>query len=58
MLHNLTLRRYLRFHKHGRKNLNAYLNIYFREVIFLLKGNSAIQFNYWNNDSEKGLERM
>ena len=58
MLHNLTLRRYLRFHKHGRKNLNAYLNIYFREGIFLLKGNSAIQFNYWNNDSEKGLERM
>ena len=58
MLRNLTLRRYLRFHKHGCQNLNAYLNIYFREGIFLLKGNSAIQFNYWNNDSEKGLERM
>ena len=34
------------FHKHRHTNLNAYLNIYSRESIFLLKGNSAIQFNY------------
>ena len=44
---------YLCFHKHRSRNLNAYLNIYPRESIFLLKGNSAIQFNYCNYDSEK-----
>ena len=53
MLRNLTIERSLRFHKHWRTNLNAYLDIYFLESIFLLKGNSAIQFSYWNDDSEK-----
>ena len=45
MLRNLTIGRYLCFHKHWRRNLNTYLNIYSRESIFLLKGK--------NNDSEK-----
>ena len=60
MLRNLTTGRYLCFHKHCLTNLNAYLNIYSRETIFLLKGNSAMQFNYWNDDSEnlKDLERI
>ena len=60
MLRNLTIGRYLWFHKHWHRNLNAYLSIYSRGGIFLLKNNSAIQFNYWNDDSEnlKGLERM
>ena len=53
ILYNLTIGRYLYFHKHRCRNLIAYLNIYSRESIFLLKGNSAIQFNYWNDDSEK-----
>ena len=53
MLRNLTIGRYLCFHKHRRRNLKAYLNIYSRESIFLLKGNLAIQFNHWNDDSEK-----
>ena len=48
MLQNLTIGRYLCFYKH-RRNLNAY----FRESIFLLKGNSAIQCNCSNDDSEK-----
>ena len=46
MLRNLTIRRYLCFHKHRRTNLNAYLNIYSRQ-------SSAIRFGYWNGDSEK-----
>ena len=53
MLRNLTIGRYLHFNKHQRENLNAYLNIYSRESTFRLKGNEAIQFNYWNDHSEK-----
>ena len=34
----MTTGRYLCFHKHRCRNLNAYLNIYSRESIFLLKG--------------------
>ena len=52
MLHNLTIGRYPCFHKHRRTNLSAYLNIYPRESLFLLKGNSAILKNL------KALERM
>ena len=52
MLHKLTIGRYLFFHKHRRANLDGYANIYSIESIFLLKGNSAIQFNYWNDDSK------
>ena len=44
MLPNLTIVRHLCFHKHWRTNLNAYGNMYFRESIFLLKENQAIQF--------------
>ena len=59
MLRNLTIRRYLCFHKHRRRYLNANLNIYSRESIFLLKGNWAIQFNYRNDDPEnfKGFRK-
>ena len=54
MLRNLTKAwRYLCFQRHRRKNLNAYLSKYPRESFFLLKGNSAIRFSYWNDDSEK-----
>ena len=53
MLRNLTIERYLCFHKHQRKNLSAYLNIYSRESFFLLREDLAIRFNYWNDDSEK-----
>ena len=38
----MTLGRYLCFHKHWGRNINAYLNIFSREIIFLLKGNSEI----------------
>ena len=34
MLYNLILGRYLCFHKHRRKNIKVYLNIYSRENIF------------------------
>ena len=57
MLRNLTIERYLCFHKHRRTNHNAYLNIYSRKSFFLLKGNSAIWFSYRNDISEKDLER-
>ena len=50
MLRNLTIGRYLCFHKHRCINLNAYLNI---NSPFLLKWNSAIGFSYRNDDSEK-----
>ena len=53
MLCELTIGQYLCFHKSRFTNLSAYLNIYSRESIFLLKGNSAIWFNYRNSDSEK-----
>ena len=53
MLRNLPIGRYLNFHKYRRRNFNAYLHIDSRESIFLLKGNSAIQFDYWSDNSEK-----
>ena len=53
MLRGLTIGRYLCFHKYRCRNLNTYLNIYSHESIFLLKGNPAIRFNHWNDDSEK-----
>ena len=34
MLYNLIIGRYLCFHKHRRKNIKVYLNIYSRENIF------------------------
>ena len=40
---------YLCCHKHGRKNLNAYPNIYFREKYLFLE-NSTIWFNYKPNE--------
>ena len=49
MLQNLTIGQYLCFYKHRRRNLNAY----FCESIFLLKGNSEIQCNCSNDDSQK-----
>ena len=53
MLCNLVIVSYICFHKHMGRILNAYLNMDSCENIFLLKGNSAIQFNYWNDHSEK-----
>ena len=54
MLRNVTKDwRYLCFLKHRRTNIGAYLNIYSRGSFTLLKGNSAIGFNYWNDNSEK-----
>ena len=56
MLRNLTIGKYLCFHKHRRTNITAYLNIYSRETFFLLKENSVIRFSYWNDDWEKFKE--
>ena len=53
MLRNLTKECYLCLHKDRHRNLNTYPNIYPRESIFLLKGNSTIQFNYRNDRLEK-----
>ena len=53
MLRNLTKGWYLCCHKHERRNLNAYPNIYSRESIFLFKGNSTIRFNYTPNEQIK-----
>ena len=53
MPRNLTIRWYLCFQEHRRRDLNADQSIYSCESILLLKGNSAIQFDYWNDDSEK-----
>ena len=52
MLRNLTRARYLCFRKLWRINLNTYLNVYSSESFFLLKGNSAIRFSYWNDNSK------
>ena len=57
MLHNLTKGWYLCCHKHERRNLNAYPNIYSRESIFLFKGNSTIRFNYTPNKQIKQFFR-
>ena len=53
MLRNLTTGRYLFFHKHRRRSLSAYLNIYSRESFFLWKGIQQPWFNYLDDDSEK-----
>ena len=44
MLRKLTIGRYFCFHKHRRRNLITYLNIYSRESIFW-KGKIMIQKN-------------
>ena len=56
MLRNLTIGRYLCFHKNRRRNLN----VYFRESFFLLKGNSATSLiiEIMIEKNLKGLERM
>ena len=52
MLRNLTKAwRYLCFQRHRRANLNAYL--YIPVKFFLLKGDSAMRYSYWKDDSEK-----
>ena len=59
MLRNLTIRRQLCFHKHRRANRNAYLNIYSQESLFLLEGNSTVQFiEMVIQKIFMGLERM
>ena len=40
-----------------RRNLNVRLSIYSCGSIFLFKENSAVQFNYWNDDLETSWRR-
>ena len=60
MLGNLTIGRYLCFHKHRRTNLSAYLNIYSRESFFFLRGiqQSGLDIEMMIQKNLKGLERM
>ena len=53
--HNSTKGLHQCCHKHQYRNLKAYLNTYYRESIFLSKGNSKIWSNY-RNDNLENLE--